>query len=248
MFELQLIDAPGAGAALVPVPVLGRAVLFVGADGRIRARLADGSFVLAAVGQQGDQGLPGRNGFNGLPGTNGTNGSNGLPGAKGEPGTNGTNGLPGSKGDPGEVVSLHTSTLGQSRAGVAAGLLLHEYTFNQSLVGRMVRARGLLSVLSAASSVNVSALLNIGGLVCEFSPFAITGSRLIRFDLDMHVQAAAQAQGGGYQGTSALNAAMAMIYAQRLSLANAVTNQTVQFSIKGSLSAVTVLAASIEVL
>ena len=111
----------------------------------------------------------------------------------------------------------------------------------------MVRARGLLSV-NSAGAVNVSAQLNIGGLLCEFLTFSSTGARLIRFDLDIHVQAANQAQGGGYQGSGALSAAMAMVYAQRVSLANAVTNQNLQFSIKGTLSAVTVLAASIEVL
>ena len=256
MFELQLIDAPGLAAGSVPIPVEGRAVLFVGSDGRMRARMPDGSFVLTVEGRQGGQGEngePGSTGAMGAPGVAGAVGAMGAPGvagavgAAGAPGVAGAVGAEGAPGAPGKVVSLHTSTLSQSRPGLAGGLLLHDFTFGANLVGRMVRARGLLSV-NSNGSVGVSALLNIGGLVCEFSQFQVSGARLLRFDLDMHVQAVGVAQGGAYQGSAAPNATAAMVYAQRVATAGSVSTQKIDFSIKGNFSAVTVLSASIEVL
>ena len=283
MFELEMIEAPGADAADVPVPVLGRAVLFVGLDGRMCARLPDGSFVVSAAGAQGVPGVPGAAGAagaqglkgdtgatgaqgvpgaagaagaQGLKGDTGATGAQGVPGAagaagaqglKGDTGATGAQGVPGVDGLPGQLVSLHTATLGQTRPGLAAGLLVHDFTFNANLIGKLVRARFLLSVNSSVS-VTVSALLSIGGMVCEFSGFASNGARLVRVDIDMHVQAAGVAQGGAYQGSGTLTGTAAMVFAQRVSTAGNVAGQSVALSIKGALSAVTVLSASIEVL
>ena len=235
MFELQLIDAPGAGAGLVPVPVLGRAILFCGADGLMRARLPDGSFVQAVGGAAGAQGAPG------------VAGAQGAQGAQGVPGAAGAQGAPGVDGAPGMLSSHHTATLGQSRPGDAAGLILHSFNPGIALIGKMVRARVLLSVNSTVS-VNVSAQLGIGGLLCEFVAFSSSGARLIRMDIDMHVQLQALSEGGILQGHAALTAAAAMVYSRRLSVSGSVATNIVQIALKGALSAVTILSASIEVL
>ena len=81
MFDLKVIPAAVA-AAMVPVPAMGRVILFVGADGRLYGRLPDGSIVSASAGAQGAagaQGLPGAAGAQGPIGAQGVAGQAGSP-------------------------------------------------------------------------------------------------------------------------------------------------------------------------
>jgi hypothetical protein len=154
-------------------------------------------------------------------------------------------GATGAPGAAGSVFSFHTATLGQSRPGAFAGLLLHEFNFPLSPVGKVVRVSCLLSVNSPAN-IGTTPILNVGGMVCEFMPIVTNGARLVRFQVEMHVRSATYCEGGVLQANAANGVQGADSYSRRVSVVGACVTNLVKFSIKGTLPSVEVLSLAIE--
>jgi len=96
MFDLVLQQ----DLAGVPVPLPGRAIVFLDVDGVLRARLSSGAVVEL---QAGPQGLPGADGAAGAMGPAGPQGLPGADGAAGAMGPAGPKGLPGADGAAGAM-------------------------------------------------------------------------------------------------------------------------------------------------
>lgn len=134
MFDLLMQDKAGA---VVPVPLAGRALLFVDVEGVVRVKLPDGSVLVAAgsgsggggVGPAGPAGPVGPVGPAGATGATGPAGPQGATGAQGATGPQGTVGPAGPQGPAGTggggvVAADAVGSFGLFKAGggsVAAG-------------------------------------------------------------------------------------------------------------------------------
>lgn len=84
----------------VPIPLVGRGVVFLDNNGRLATRLSDGS-VVDTSGPAGPAGADGPAGAEGPQGIEGFPGNDGVPGADGAPGPQG---MQGQQGAPGNVL------------------------------------------------------------------------------------------------------------------------------------------------
>ena len=171
-----MIDMKMLAVADVATPGAGRAVLFVGQDGLMRAKVAGGQVVEVL------QGLPGAAG---APGAQGAQGLQGLPGAPGAQGLQGAAGAPGAQGLPGFDSVIETATLNQSRAG-AASLLIVSRPVGASLLDKMVRAR---AVVDSSANGSITFVVNCGGLLFTFLALSVNGVRRNIFEATCFVGA-----------------------------------------------------------
>ena len=98
MFDMFMRAADGGG---VPVPLPGRGLVFLAADGLLYTKRSDGVVIQLTAGPQGLPGADGAQGVAGPQGLPGADGAPGLPGADGAQGVAGPQGLPGADGAPG---------------------------------------------------------------------------------------------------------------------------------------------------
>ncbi len=254
MIDMKLIANSEAAT-----PGQGRAILFVGIDGLMRAKLAGGQVVevlQGAPGAQGVQGLPGNDGADGSPGANGLNGAQGLLGVQGVPGAQGAQGLPGNDGADGaqgaqgvpgvagfeSVTEL--ATIGQARAGAAA-LLICSANSAASLLGKMVRVRAMVDT---SVNGNVIFSVNAGGIVFAFPALAVTGVRRSYFEATLLIGASvALSSGCSQQAHAALNGTANALFAHA-AVSGAVTSGAVSVLLSSAGQSVTTRLAQLEII
>lgn len=158
--------------ATVPIPIREYALLFVGSEGKLTARLNSGQFVVVSDGAKGDQGLPGAAGAQGLPGAAGAQGLPGADGAQGVPGEKGDLGLPGAKGDEGlrganGAQGLPGAAGAQGLPGAAGAQGLPGAEGAQGLPGSVasVRTTGLDVVAAVVSQIQLHSYVFAGSLL-----------------------------------------------------------------------------------
>ena len=101
MFDLPIRDAASLAAEPVPLPVAGRALVYVGEGGRFSAKLPDGTVVNPLAGTAGPAGPAGAVGAAGAVGPAGPAGAVGAAGAVGPAGPAGAVGAAGAVGPAG---------------------------------------------------------------------------------------------------------------------------------------------------
>ena len=260
MFELKIVT----DFASVPVPIDTYAVLFVGLDGRMRARLNGGHFVdvtagtVGADGPKGDAGAPGAAGAKGdagAPGVAGAKGDAGAPGVAVAKGDTGAAGEAGAKGDTGAAGAdglsrVHVQKIGGLNtpvAGLAAGTLVHTAQLAADLIAKTVEVDCVLE-LTAASNTNVNFQIRIGNLLIGFSSFVVNGTKQVRFDCKISISATGQVFAFATQGLSNTSATMALVGLQASSMTGSLSGGAVSLYVQGAVTSVVTRAAGVGLL
>ena len=249
MFELKMVADYGT----VPVPISKYAVLFVGLDGRMRARLNGGQIVDVVDGVQGikgdtgQQGVPGAKGDTGQQGATGAKGDTGQQGVPGVKGDTGQQGAPGAKGDTGQNgINGINGLLGSVRSNfldiavpVAGALEMHSYMYAGSLLNKQVTALGML-VINSNGNTNLSVQLSLGGVVIDFPQFGSNGQRQWLLEVEAMVDARGKVWAFLKQSSTAVGGgAQQILFVKSSTSAGVLANGTVSLRIMGTGNALT---------